>query len=222
MAIAYVNSTSIWANPSTTTFAAPALSLTAGNTITVAVRSGAGIVVNTVTDTAGNSYVRLTTAASFSTRFELWAAWDVLGHGSNIVTATFASASTSNGIGTVQYSGVSETPVTGMWTASRTLTVPGVTTTIPNSVIVSWAQMDASDVWTPGSGFSTVGTIAADSLKVLYCQQQIVASLVSGLSVACTNSAGSPGFDGAVFVVALAEGGGGGGGGGGGSYAFVG
>jgi len=75
------------------TFALPAFSATDGNAIIVAVVNGSNAyrVTTSITDTAGNTYTLLANYQVFSTyyyRLELWAAYNITGHSSNVVTLT--------------------------------------------------------------------------------------------------------------------------------------
>lgn len=144
MAPARVNfvQSGFWDGTSGTTFASPAISITTGNTIVACF--GADTTAWSVTgiaDTAGNTYVKAVNSSS-NYREEIWVATNVVGHASNVVTATFSTAVSFRSVCVMQYSGVA--------TAS---------------------PVDATDYTTgPGTGAQTTGTLtgtATDAVHIL-------------------------------------------------------
>jgi hypothetical protein len=97
MAIAYVNGNN--ASASGTTIVFPATGATSGNCIVVAVAANdataANRTVSSISDTAGNSYAILGSSyTNGNNRLEIWAAFNITGNASNIVTVTFGGTPT--------------------------------------------------------------------------------------------------------------------------------
>lgn len=157
-AIAYVNSVSGvdgWGGDSATTQTTSSWSLSSGNFVAVCVRWGDNAVPNTtatVTDTAGNTYTdggsgRLT-QSSDSGFLQLFYAYNVTGHASNVVTATFSSSQDYKAVVAAEYSGVktSASPVdtgnTGTAGATNSVTSGAFTPSAANEIAVACAGLN--------------------------------------------------------------------------------
>jgi hypothetical protein len=86
-----------------------------GNTIVVFVFSNIGgyqhapISITGITDTAGNTYTKITTgnnAEGYNEQVEMWYATNITGNASNIVTATFSESVSNSTIQTMEFSGL--------------------------------------------------------------------------------------------------------------------
>ncbi len=104
--IAYVNSAATEGALSTPSFAA-----TAHNLIVAYVLCDASLTVNSVTDTAGNSYTNTgvsstDTSASPNSKVSVFYAKNISANASNVVTANLSGSSTWNAVMALQYSGV--------------------------------------------------------------------------------------------------------------------
>lgn len=97
MAHSYVSSTSTLNAGSGTSVAASAQNHTTGNLIVVAVygydsTSTLYPTVTGVTDTAGNTYYQAEHFNNLSVAQEIWYAYNITGHASNVVTASYSSS----------------------------------------------------------------------------------------------------------------------------------
>lgn len=195
MAIAFVNSTSGTGDTSVSTIAASAANHTATNLITVKVtwNSAAGT-LNSVADTAGNTYTRFASskATSGNDHIETFYAFNITGNASNVVTATFSTGVTFRRIMVHQYSGIATTTPTdvvgvGTAAAATTVTSASFTTTQADEVIVSAASGGSGETWDAGPlGTIRMSSVGGDSGS----EDQIVSSTGSYTgSMHCTTSA---------------------------------
>lgn len=145
--------------------AAPAQSVTTGNALIVLVGgyANAGQVVASVTDTAGNTYVKADHGVEPSDiyREEIWYAKNITGHASNVVTATWSAilSFTYFGIAVIQYAGldpVAPLDGTAKGTAAFGLTVTtgSLVTTRADSVHVMFHRWGNGGTITWPAGFS--------------------------------------------------------------------
>lgn len=195
MAIALVNTTEFADAASSASIAAVAASHTTGNLLIVAVRNyRAGVAdPSTVTDTAGNTYVRCggVTHAS-DARLEIWRARTIVGHAANIVTVTFNAACTDKVVIVLQYSGVPNdgalgAVVSGLIASGGTVTSDPFSTTNPDALIVAAADVSFfSGTWTAGAGYTIQ---EQGDLNVLMVEHKIVTSLQSNVTAAATTTA---------------------------------
>ncbi len=162
MAHTYVNSTSNLAADAGTSIAASAQNHTSGNLIVVSAYGyGGGYpYVSSIADTAGNTYTR----ADRYTRDaavcqEVWYAYNITGHASNVVTVTFNSSVIYRQIGVHQYSGgyISSAPldVHSVGVGSGTaLSCSAVTTNYANELMFAFFTINQTPTFTAGSGFA--------------------------------------------------------------------
>jgi hypothetical protein len=215
MAIALVNTANA-ANygGSASTIAAPATSLTAGNLIVTATRSNSGT-LNTVTDTASNTYTRIITFPTGSgTVMDIWYAKNVSGNGSNVVTSTFSGNVTGRAICTLQYSGLSTTApynalAYGQSSNATSVTTLPYTSNVPNSVVILFCNIDdQTGSWTTPSGFTNE---VASTNNVYIVFDKIVSALQTVQTTTVTHSnASSKAVIPVVFSETAAAGGSGG------------
>lgn len=165
MAIAYVNGAQSYSTFLGTSIAAPATSHTSGNLIVVigTCRGGDGTDITSITDTAGNTYTRITgTYNSFAGGIEIWYAKNITGNASNVVTINFNGSYSYRGIRVHQYSGCDTTsPLDQSAVGTGTSTAPAtasVTTTQANEVLVGGDGLWLSQTHTAGTGY-TIRTI---------------------------------------------------------------
>ena len=108
--VSYVNgSIASSGGASGTTWAAPALATTAGNTLIVWTSGYTnGSTVTGVTDTDGNTFVKLgTTGGGDAThKMDVWAAYGIKTHAANVVTLAYNQATSFRVIAVAQFSGI--------------------------------------------------------------------------------------------------------------------
>lgn len=153
MGIAYVNGSGGGDLAlSASSFTLTAFSVTTGNCIVVAVAGGDATAgdraVSSITDTAGNSYSRLGNQydnTTYTSRIEIWAAFNITGNASNVITVTFGGTC-SLGLGcAAQLSGVA-------------------TSSAHDTGYAPAGNADASDPYT-----TTAATTAAENEWVIGC-----------------------------------------------------
>lgn len=158
MALEFVNNTSGYGAGSATTIAAAAASHTTGNLLVV----GVGFYestgqVNSITDTAGNTYVLILRNAGDSI-FEIWYAKNINGHANNVVTATFNSAKTYREMGVQQWSGAdisSPYDVSNQGAGTGTsMSTAASTTNFANEVIIAGYYVSDLGTFTAGANFT--------------------------------------------------------------------
>ena len=108
--VSYVNGSIASSGSGTgTTWTAPAIATTAGNTLIVGT-SGytSGSTVTGITDTAGNAFVKLGTTGGGDTthKMDVWAAYNVLANATNVVTLTYNQATAFRVVAVAQFSGL--------------------------------------------------------------------------------------------------------------------
>jgi len=154
MAASRVNfvESAIWNGTSGTSYASPAQSVTAGNTLVANIGffNHPGTVTG-VTDTAGNSYTKCAHVfnAGDQYREEVWLAASIVGHAANIVTATFSIAVSFRGICIAQYSGLGTAVLND--TKQTVVNPPGATPTLTS------ASPDAVHLLMTRWGYGTTG-----------------------------------------------------------------
>jgi hypothetical protein len=137
-----------WSGVTGTTYASPAQSVTAGNTLVVCIGGNAqsAQTVTGVTDTAGHTYIKIAHVfhASDKYRQEIWVAANITTHATNVVTTAWSAAIDYRGIVVIQYSNLdTTTPLddTEQFTTGLPLTTPTLTGTTTESVhilMVRW------------------------------------------------------------------------------------
>lgn len=191
MAIAFVSSVTgpnQNATGSTTIATSSGLNTASGNMIVVGIRSDGANSISSVSDTAGNSYIKATDYSG--SRLAIYYAVNVVGNASNIFTCTFSGSNTFREILACQYSGVLDSSpydITSIGT-STTTTVASATfsTSYPNELIFCLLDIETTGTtWTAGTGY-TLRAQNAD--KVLVSQDNIVSSIQSSVSVSATNT----------------------------------
>jgi len=161
-----------WAAVGGTTYASPSQNITAGNTLVVCVGGNAVSAqsVTGITDTAGNTYTKV--AHAFNTgdqyRQEYWYAKNIIGHATNIVTATWSASIEYRGIVVMQYSGLDTTnPLddTEQFSTGLPLTTPTLTGTTVNSVHILMVRWGFGGSGFP-AGFTQFATGGAGNVEV--------------------------------------------------------
>lgn len=159
------------------TFASPNI---AGNIIILAFESDLGLAnsANTPTDTAGNTYVKITSvqvAAAFD--LEIWAAFNIKVKTGNVVTVTDTNGGVNGSVIAEEWSGVSTIAAndgtsTNTGVASSTLTAGNIVTT--RAIDVVWvagaAKVGAADL-SAGSGYSNFSQVNTASSNMGVCSQ---------------------------------------------------
>jgi hypothetical protein len=116
----------------TTSVVLAALSVTTGNAVIVTATCEASIPVTSVTDTAGNGYSLLARYAGAFRSLEVWGAFNVTGHASNVVTVNVGSAPPVLAAQAIQYSGLRGTSADA-FDVSATGLATGTTTSVTTS-----------------------------------------------------------------------------------------
>jgi hypothetical protein len=102
-----------WSAVTGATYASPAQSLTAGNTLVACIGGNAasGQAVTGVADTAGHTYTKVAHVfqAGDKYRQEIWVAANIVSHAANVVTATWSAALDYRGMVVMQYDQLSPT-----------------------------------------------------------------------------------------------------------------
>jgi hypothetical protein len=163
MAIAFVNRATATAHGSGSTVVTAAQNHTTGNLLVVGVKwEGGGITVNSVTDTAGNTYTPLTARnnGGGDPSFQAFYAKNITGNASNILTATFSNSSPNfTWIAAFQYSGCDTSAPFDQENfgsgTSTSGTTGSITTTLADEVLVSFTALAGGVTsFTPGSGYT--------------------------------------------------------------------
>jgi hypothetical protein len=178
-AVAYVNGDARSGNTSA------AVNVTTGNLLVVGTRTNSGYVAS-VSDTAGNRFIRAFAYNHASQPIELWYARNVTGHASDQVTVSYASGGGFPYLAVAQYSGVSTTTVldalawgTGNATSA---TSSSISTLTANQAIVAFGSSS--------SGGSSAVAITGytrrliDSGNVVALFDNIVSATQSGVTAA--------------------------------------
>jgi len=150
-----------------TSLAAAAFSATAGQHIFVAVALQATTAsVSSITDTAGNSYARQSAATNgTSVRVELWAATNITGNASNVVTVNF-SASTLAAIAIEEYAGLVSTYIGNTATATGSSAWPSASLAAQDGG--NWTVAAAGFACQSGDSFSAwEGTVRQSAVPAL-------------------------------------------------------
>lgn len=193
MAIAYVNGSN-GSHTSGTTITLSALSATTGNCIVISTAATHGTAANrsvsSISDTAGNTYASLgTTYTSGTSRIELWAAFNITGNASNVVTVTFGGTPTDAWACRAQFSGVATT------SANDTGFAPAGNSDATTPYTSTAATTAADNEWVIGSFFSagednTFGNSGSSVVRQTSVDQHALVTLATtsagSYSVACT------------------------------------
>src|SRR4029453_18117894 len=204
MAISRVNVGIIrnWGGAGTATLTTAATSLTAGNTLIVAIGAqdiaADSAAVPAVIDTAGNTYTKVDYAyQSTDFRVELWYAKNVTGHASNQVTITFTGNVQYRGAVATQYAGLDltaplDTSAKNTQASGSGITTGTLTTTVANEAHILVARFGVTPTYP--AGFSDLG----GDLPYLQVQEKIVSATMSG-----TYSASGGSFQTVILVGAF-------------------
>lgn len=198
MAIAFVNAASGISNlggGTTTSYALPATSLTAGNLIVVCINGQPPDVnsdyVTSIADTAGNTYTRISGKANGSSdaRMEVWYAKNVAGNASNIVTFTLGVSIAYYSGCSVQYSGLdTSAPLDATATGNgsgTSVTSGSFTTIVADEVLVACAAVfnGGAGAWTAGTGYTKR---VEDDATITMFEDKIVSATQAGVTAAAT------------------------------------
>lgn len=169
MAIAYVQSTynSKVVN-STSIVTTTSLNVSAGNLLVVCVNTYDSVgdnVLNSVTDTAGNTYVKAVGVFRSGTsahRSEIWYAKNITAESSNIITGSYSGEVSYGNISVTEFSGVDTT--SPLVSTSYTQEASGVTshssgnitTTSSDTVIIGGGAGNDKVNFTVGTGFTAL------------------------------------------------------------------
>ena len=177
MAIAFVQSITGSANSTsipTSAFSSPTAT---GNLIVVAISGGSSVNgVTSVTDTAGNTYAKIFSAANSSLAIlDMWYAANITGVGSNVVTVTRSSAVLTV-LAACEYSGIAAVPL-DVWVTGTASGVTAAasgstaTTTVANELVVGGVGTGAAGTTTATAG-SGYGNLVQKSGASLFVAQE--------------------------------------------------
>lgn len=214
-AIAFVSRTNGGQAASSATTATAAQSHTGGNALICGVFYQAATSITGFADTAGNTWTHAgSTYADHGDLIDIYYAYNIAGHGSNVVTATFNANATYAAISCQEFSGLGTTnPLDGSGSTgtgnSQNVTTGTVTISGSEDVIVIMGEHDA-DNWVNGGNYHiTQYAVTGDATFYFADGYRIV---TANDSVNETN-----GITGPWIIVAKAFKNAGGGGGGGGT-----
>lgn len=168
---------------------------TSGNLIVAVVRMSTATQTVTVTDSAGNVYVRAASQiqAADGSQIHIFYAENIAGR-TNSVTATFSAINNHPWLAVFEYSGLSKTSpldrtATGQGSGLSASTAP-VTTSSPNELVFSALGLPASftGAATPGSGFTVAQKNTSTSPAVVETK---MASATGNYQATFTLSAGA-------------------------------
>lgn len=155
-----------------TVIAAPAINLVTGNAVIVGVKMEASGTINSVTDTAGNTYTGLTDA-TYTTdgHCRMFYCANATGNASNVVTGNFSTSVPYRGITVWQVSG--QDTGAGFLVDSDVQTGSGTTSITSPSVTAGDAAFFflgeyAGTSATPGSGWTESADDATGAFKAYY------------------------------------------------------
>lgn len=160
MALALVTTAGFGNSSSSTTVASPATAHTSGSLLVVVVNwETAATNLSSMADTAGNTYSNLTKRTSTNMGSQIWYCANITGNASNIVTATFSSATTGHSIMVHEFSGAAVSSVfdqeNGTSGTGSSLSAGNVTTTQADEVLVAgFVRWNSGGVWTEGSSYT--------------------------------------------------------------------
>jgi hypothetical protein len=148
----------------TTIATSSTIAVTAGNLIVVCVAQASTTLDNQVTgiaDTAGNTYAKVVSSGGSPGNLEMWYAYNITGHATNTITATYTAARSFRRIIARQYSGIITTDPkdktdTGTGTDTSPVTGATDTTTQANELLLGCDQLSNART-------HTVGTTRQDS-----------------------------------------------------------
>jgi hypothetical protein len=160
----------------------------------------------TITDTAGNTYVLVDSAAStdLATRMSSYVTWNTIAHASNTITATTSTNANAPLISVIQYSGVKRdgnpadahggdfVPFANSYTSGA------FTTTQTNEVLTSAVRTVAGSL-TAGSGYSIQ---QLDSSGFHAIEDQLVTTIQTSVTASMTGAANSSWVTGVVTLKA--------------------
>ena len=164
MPIAFVNRAVGFEDGPDTTTPLAAQTHTAGNLIVAGVKYEGTATTITLSDTAGNTYTPLTRqdlpgGAAADMHVQLFYANDILGHASNVITATFSAARSFIRCCALQYSGCDQSnpfdQEAGGNGTGTSMSTGNITTMQADEVLVAMAgEFTALSGYTPGTNYT--------------------------------------------------------------------
>lgn len=165
MAIAYVSGQVNTPDSSSgTSISSPALNVTSGRLIVVAVYgydpTFSGLTVTGISDTAGNTYHQAASYASDPALCQdIWYAYNVTGNANNVVSVTFNRACVYKICAQHQYSGARttsplDTSNNGTNGSGTSMSTGATTSNYDNSMMLAFYTISAIPTFTAGSGFT--------------------------------------------------------------------
>ena len=175
-------------------YAPASQSHTSGNLLVVCVRyfKESGQVVNSITDTAGNTYtLAVAVTNNINDYLGIYYAKNITGHASNVVTVNFSATVRFVSVQVLQYSGCDTTSPLDTTASSNTqysgsYVTGSFTTSQANEVLVSTVQIGSTtSSFTVGSGYTQR---ALSTSSVHLTQEKIVSSIQTSVTAGATNT----------------------------------
>lgn len=194
MAIAFVNRANDGNTAGATTMAAPATSHTTGNALIAIVYStwASAASDSTVADTAGNTYTPVAAGVvqQGNNAVEIFYAYNITGHASNVVTATYADTVSYRAITVLQFSGLGTSDpledsdsATGNGTTQST---PTLTRTSSDALIVAGGTANLSQSGGAGYTYNNFG-ITGDA-NTYFCDEYKIVGADEAPTATCDSS----------------------------------
>jgi len=177
---AYVNSTTGSGADTSSTVASSAFSVSAGNAIIVGVSNYTSIqrTVSSISDTAGNTYVRCGNRYQPDSYFtsEVWAAYNTTANANNVITVTYSGGATYRAMVAHQVSGIATSSAfdkQAASTGSPSSASVGPTDTTTQGAEYIFAFFMVSDSMTGTAGTNYTERVDADQI---YSEDRVVTS----------------------------------------------
>jgi len=171
MAITFVQYEDIYYTTYNNTIATAAMNTTTGNLLVVCSSAG-GVWISSISDTAGNTYVKAILAyynnVSINRNAEIWYAENITGNANNITTVTLTGSNNKKGLSVAEYSGA---PTSNSLKDVTFDILEGGTSfdDLPTSsaaagdlLVVSVSTSGTLETFTLGNGFSTLKSDLTD------------------------------------------------------------
>lgn len=171
MAVALVNTRTGSAGASDTVNCG-AFAATTGNLIVVGIRTGSAATINSISDTASNTYIPVGTVFTDVGRTWVFYAKNITGNATNVVTANLSSGDFT-GVVVHEYSGAAKSAPLDNFTRKSSLVGGTSISSDPwdvaqDGVVFSFATQVANPVYTAGSGYTLSGNDGSNGAQGQY------------------------------------------------------
>ena len=205
MAIAIVQTTTGTGTTSPQLTTAFGSSTTAGNFIIAVYGSSTNIsnIVTKMTDTQGNTYVKVNSLNSAGRNIDVWYANNIVGGAANVVSATLSNTGTGQVLIAREYSGVALSAsfgganINAYGSGSTTATANAAPQSHTSNSLIVCCSYSSSAVPSAGSGFGNFTTAALSTANVAMEDKSVTASGEYGGTI--VNASAVPGVIG-VYI----------------------